>query len=115
MKLQSHEVVTNSVEDQELWPRQCHCSVLGLYNMEASLLGEKNKRSPRSDKGFPGSSDGKESACNVGDPGLISGSGRSPEEGNGNNSSILVWRILWTEEPGKLQSRVAKSPTRLSD
>ena len=57
---------------------------LGLCNMEASLLGEKNKRSPRSDKGFPGSSDGKESACNVGDPGSISGSGRSLGEGNGN-------------------------------
>ena len=33
---------------------------------------------------FPGGSDGKESACNVGDPGLIPGSGRSPREGNGN-------------------------------
>ena len=31
-----------------------------------------------------GSSDGKESACNVGDPGSIPGSGRSPGEGNGN-------------------------------
>ena len=30
------------------------------------------------------SSDGKESACNVGDPGLIPGLGRSPGEGNGN-------------------------------
>ena len=30
------------------------------------------------------SSDGKESACNAGDPGLIPGSGRSPGEGNGN-------------------------------
>ena len=30
--------------------------------------------------GFPGSSDSKESACNSGDPGLISGSGRSPGE-----------------------------------
>ena len=29
-------------------------------------------------------SDGKVSACNVGDPGLIPGSGRSPGEGNGN-------------------------------
>ena len=29
-------------------------------------------------------SDGKESACNVGDPGSISGLGRSPGEGNGN-------------------------------
>ena len=34
--------------------------------------------------GFPGSSDGKKSACNAGDPGLIPGSGRSPGEGNGN-------------------------------
>ena len=34
--------------------------------------------------GFPGDSDGKESACNTGDLGLIPGSGRSPGEGNGN-------------------------------
>ena len=31
-----------------------------------------------------GGSDGKESACHGGDPGLIPGSGRSPREGNGN-------------------------------
>ena len=31
----------------------------------------------------PGSSAGKESACNSGDPGLIPGSGRSPGEGIG--------------------------------
>ena len=34
--------------------------------------------------GFPGGSDGKESACNVGDLGLIPGSGRSAGEGNAN-------------------------------
>ena len=34
--------------------------------------------------GFSGSSDGKESACSAGDTGLISGSGRSPGEENGN-------------------------------
>ena len=34
--------------------------------------------------GFPGGSDGKASACTVGDLGLIPGSGRSPGEGNGN-------------------------------
>ena len=34
--------------------------------------------------GFPGGSGGKASACNVGHPGLIPGSGRSPGEGNGN-------------------------------
>ena len=35
-------------------------------------------------KGFPDGSDGKESVCNVGDPGLIPGLGRSPGEKNGN-------------------------------
>ena len=34
--------------------------------------------------GFPGGSDGKEYACNVGDPGLIPGSGGSPGVGNRN-------------------------------
>ena len=34
--------------------------------------------------GFPGGSDGKESALNMGDLGLIPGWGRSPGEGNGN-------------------------------
>ena len=33
---------------------------------------------------FPGGSDGKVSAYNVGDPGSVPGSGRSPGEGNGN-------------------------------
>ena len=33
--------------------------------------------------GFPIGSDGKESACNAGDPSLIPGSGRSPGEGTG--------------------------------
>ena len=41
--------------------------------------------------GFPGGSAGKESACNVGDPGLIPGLGRSPA-----HSSVLAWRIPWT-------------------
>ena len=35
-------------------------------------------------QGFPGSSDGKESACNARDPGSIPGLGRCPGEGNGN-------------------------------
>ena len=52
--------------------------------------------------GFPGGSDSKESACNVGDLDLTPGLGRSP--GEGNDSSILAWRIPWTEEPGIVQS-----------
>jgi len=35
------------------------------------------------DWGFPGSSASRDSSCNAGDPGLIPGSGRSPEEGIG--------------------------------
>ena len=36
-----------------------------------------------SHQGFPGGSDGKESACNVGDLGLIPGLGRAPGGGHG--------------------------------
>ena len=54
--------------------------------------------------GFPGGSDGKEFACNVGDPGLIPRSGKSLEKGMATPSSILAWRIPCTEEPGGLQS-----------
>jgi len=45
----------------------------------------------------------KESACSVADPGSIPGWGRSSGEANGYHSSILAWKILWTEEPGGLQ------------
>ena len=48
--------------------------------------------------GFPGGSDHKDSACKAGDQGSIPGSRRSPGEGNGNHSSILVWKIPWIEE-----------------
>ena len=49
-----------------------------------------------------GGSDGKEFSCSAGDLGLIPGSGRSPGEGMATHSSILAWRIPWTEEPGQL-------------
>ena len=54
--------------------------------------------------GFLSGSDGKESACNAGDPGSIPGSGRSLEKEMATHSSILAWRIPWTEEAGRLQS-----------
>ena len=83
---------------------------------------------PKPALGFPGGSDGKESACNLRDPDSIPGSGRSPGEGNGNpfQYSCLenpmdrrVWRataygvtesdttellILSLSEPAKWQS-----------
>ena len=48
----------------------------------------------------------KNPPVNARDEGLIPGSGRSPggEEGMATHSSILAWRIAWTEEPGGLQS-----------
>ena len=58
------------------------------------------------DLGFPGDSDGKESACNTGDLGLISGSGRFPGKGNGypfqyscleNSTDRGAWRVFCTE------------------
>ena len=58
--------------------------IIGLY--WASLVG----------------SDGKEYACNAGEPGSIPRSGRSPGKGNGNPLSILAWEIPWTEKPGEL-------------
>ena len=97
---------------------------------------------------FPGSSAGKESACNGGGPVSIHGSGRSPGKGTGyplqyswaflvaqtvknppavqetwvgslgwedpleedmtTHSSTLAWKILWMEEPGRLQSMCGK-------
>ena len=53
---------------------------------------------------FPGGSDGKESTCNAGDPDLTLGQENPLEEGMSTHSSILAWRISWTEEPGGLQS-----------
>ena len=35
--------------------------------------------------------------------GLFLGLGRSPGKRNGTHSSILAWKIPWTEEPGRLQ------------
>ena len=54
---------------------------------------------------FPGGSEGKEYTFNVGDLGLFIGLGRFPgEKGMAIHSSILAWRIPWTEELGRLQS-----------
>ena len=63
---------------------------------------------------IPGDSDGKESACNTEGLGSIPGSGRSPRGGNATHSSILAWRIKWTEEPGGLVHDVAKRQIQLS-
>ena len=60
-----------------------------MSSQGSQSLGQINKIEdffwlPITDDGFPGGSDGKASAYNVGDLGLIPGLGRSPGEGNGN-------------------------------
>ena len=55
-------------------------------------------------KGFPCGSDSKASAYNVGDR-VQSVSQEVPlEEEIATHSSILAWKIPWTEEPGRLRS-----------
>ena len=55
----------------------------------------------------------KNLSANAGDVGLIPGLRRSAREGNDTHSSILAWRIPWTEEPGGLQSIALQSQTQL--
>ena len=71
-------------------PLQCFCREsprdrgawwAAVYGVAQSRT--RMKRLSREHMGFPGGSDGKESARNAGDLGLIPGSGRSPGEGNG--------------------------------
>ena len=61
--------------------------------------------------GFPGGSDGKESACNAGDMGSIPGLGRSPEEGKG-------YPLQYSDLQNSIDCivhEVTKSRTRLRD
>ena len=54
---------------------------------------------------FPGGSDGKESACNVGDCDLIPGLGKSPGEGNGS-----PLQYSWLENPTDREPGVGGGP-----
>ena len=67
---------------------------------------------------FPGGSEGKGSACDAGDLGLIPGLGRSP---GGDTTPVDTTPVFlpeespWAEEPGGLQSMGLQTWTRLSD
>ena len=58
-----------------------------------------------------GGSAGKESDCSAADLGLILGWENPLEEEMATHSSILTWRIPWTEEPGGLQSKGSQRDT----
>ena len=67
-------------------------------------------------KELPGGSDGKESACNAGDLGLIHGLGRSLVKEMETHSSILAWRIPMDRGAWwATVHEVEKKQTRLSD
>ena len=65
--------------------------------------------------GFQHGTSGKEPTCHAGDKRCQSDPwvGKIPWRKAWQYSSILVWRILWTEEPGRLQSPRSHSRARL--
>ena len=58
---------------------------------------------------------GKESACYVGDTGLIFPREDPLEKEMATHSTVIAWEIPWTEEPGGLQSIGSQSQTQLND
>ena len=76
-----------------------HRSFLQKYK---DHLGKKQRLV--NNMGFLDSSNGKESVSNVGGLDSVLVSGGSLEKEIATHSSILAWRIPWTEEPGMLQS-----------
>ena len=88
-------------------------TLVGFLDREDLL--EKGQATHFSIWGFPGGSDGKESACSAGDLGSITGLGRSPGEYMATHSSILAWRIPMDRGAWRATvRRVAKSRTQLS-
>ena len=89
----------------------CHARVwtISIGNRESEVRAEKSEQYRW--LGFPCGSAGKEFACNVGDPGSISGLGRSPGEGKG-------YPLQYSGLENSMDSivhGVSKSPTPLSD
>ena len=86
--------------------------VVSFFNNEHVLLANYNKAVKRTGA-FPCSSAGKESTCNAGDLGSIPELGRSLEKKMATHSSILAWKIPWSEESGRLHTvhGVVKSRT----
>ena len=79
----------------------------GTRDQIANITGSSKKQeSSRKtwNMGFLDGSVVKNPPANAGDVISISGSGRPPGGENATHSSILAWRLPWTEEPGRLQS-----------
>ena len=80
------------------------------YHLDIGRIQKTNKQTKKNQQNkwvslvFPGGSDGKESACNAGDPIQFLCLEDSQEKGMARDSSILAWGIPWTKESGELQS-----------
>ena len=75
------------------------------YREAKEKSGSQLRVTDPSEKGFPSSSDGKESACIVGDLGSIPGLGRFPWRRAWQPTPVfLLGESPWTEEPGRLWS-----------
>ena len=77
-----------------------------VYSVTYNIMSPKSQKDHVNTRSnildFPGGSDSEELTCKKMD--LISGSGTIPmEKEMATHSSILAWRIPWTEEPGELQ------------
>ena len=78
-------------------------------------VGSRSLEDKRVFKGFPSGSDGKESACNAEDPGMMPGWGRSPGEGNGNPLQFSCLENSMDREDGQATVHgVTKSWIQLS-
>ena len=79
-----------------------YCRRPWFYSWVGKSFWRRDRLSTAVFMDFPGSSDGKESTCNVGDLGLIPGLGRSLGGGHGNSPVFLPGESPWTEELGEL-------------
>ena len=84
-----------------------------VWGIPSNRLWVKDLRAISFFGSFLSDSDNKESACSVGDPGSIPETGRSLEKEMATHSSILAWRIPWTEQHGwQAIHGIAKNQTR---
>ena len=110
---------TGALFSEEQRSLEC-CSPWGHKESDTTWWLNNNKCSHRINgttdywlsMGFPGDSEVKASASNVGDLGSIPGSGSSPGEGNGNPLQYSCLENPMDEEPGRLHS---KGSQRVSD
>ena len=78
-------------------------NILEISELKQKGMGEFNSDDHYIYRGFRGGSNCKESARNVGDLGFIPGGEGPLKKGKATHSSILAWKVPWTEEPGRLQ------------